>query len=210
VSASGAQFVQVNSATPQTNQSTVNVPYAQAQGAGDVNVVAIGFYDSTSTITSVTDTAGNVYQPAAPLTRGSGMSQAIYYAKNIKAATGGANSVKVQFSGAVAYPDVRILEYSGLDPVNTLDTSASASGTSVNASSGNLTTSAANEMIFEAGYTTGLFVGGTNGFSSRIITPIDGDIAADKFVGAAGTYAGTASQVSSAVWIMQAVAFRGA
>jgi hypothetical protein len=35
--------VQVNSATPQTNESTVTVPYLQAQGAGDLNVVAIGF-----------------------------------------------------------------------------------------------------------------------------------------------------------------------
>ena len=131
------------------------MPYVQDQGAGNLNVVAIGFIDSTSTITSVTDSAGNVYQLAAPLKRGSGMSQAIYYAKNIKAATAGANVVKVQFSGAVAYPDVRTLEYSGLDPVNPLDTSASAAGTGAAASSGNLTTSAAKEMIFGAGYTIG-------------------------------------------------------
>lgn len=64
------RFVQVNSATPQTKQSAVSVPFRQ--DAGDLNVVAIGFDDSTSTITSVTDTAGNVYQLAAPLTRGSG------------------------------------------------------------------------------------------------------------------------------------------
>jgi hypothetical protein len=35
--------VQVNSATPQTNESTVTVPCLQAQGTGDLNVVAIGF-----------------------------------------------------------------------------------------------------------------------------------------------------------------------
>ena len=205
---SGPQFVQVNSATPQTNQSTVSVPYVQDQGGGNLNVVAVGFFDSTSTITSVTDSAGNVYQLAAPLKRGSGMSQAIYYAKNIKAATAGANVVKVQFSGAVAYPDVRTLEYSGLDPVNPLDTSASAAGTGAAASSGNFTTSAAKEMIFGAGYTLGVFVGGTNGFTTRIITPIDADIAADKSVGTAGTYAATANQVGNAVWVMQGVAFR--
>ena len=184
------------------------MPYVQDQGGGNLNVVAVGFFDSTSTITSVTDSAGNVYQLAAPLKRGSGMSQAIYYAKNIKAATAGANVVKVQFSGAVAYPDVRTLEYSGLDPVNPLDTSASAAGTGAAASSGNFTTSAAKEMIFGAGYTLGVFVGGTNGFTTRIITPIDGDIAADKSVGTAGTYAATANQVGNAVWVMQGVAFR--
>jgi outer membrane protein assembly factor BamB len=206
----GPQFVQVNSATPQTNQSTVSVSYVQAQAAGDLNVVAVGLNDATSTITSVTDSAGNVYQLAAPLTRGSGLSQAIYYAKNINAAAGGTNIVKVQFSGAVPYPDVRILEYSGLDPVNPLDTSASAAGTGATASSGNLTTTAANEMIFGAGTTSGVFSGGTNGFISRIITPIDGDIAADRLVGTAGTYAATANQTGPAAWVMQGVAFRDA
>jgi len=204
----GPQFVQVNSATPQTNQSAVSVPYVQDQGAGNLNVVAVGLNDATSTITSVTDSAGNVYQLAAPLTRGSGLSQAIYYAKNIKAATGGTNVVKVQFSGAVPYPDVRVLEYSGLDPVNPLDTSASAAGTAATASSGNLTTNAANEMIFGAGTTVGLFTGGTNGFISRIITSPDGDIAADKLVSTTGTYAATASLTGSAAWVMQGVAFR--
>ena len=184
------------------------MPYVQDQGAGNLNVVAVGFFDSTSTITSVTDIAGNVYQLAAPLKRGSGMSQAIYYAKNIKAATAGVNVVKVQFSGAVAYPDVRTLEYSGLDPVNPLDTSASAAGTGAAASSGSFTTSAAQEIIFGAGYTLGVFVGGTNGFTTRIITPTDADIAADKSVGTAGTYAATANQVGNAVWVMQGVAFR--
>jgi hypothetical protein len=175
---------------------------------GDLNVVAIGFNDSTSTITSVTDSAGNVYQLAAPLTRGSGVSQAIYYAKNINAAAAGANVVTVQFSGAAPYVDVRVAEYSGLDPVNPLDTSASEAGSGSTASSGNLTTSAASEVIFGAGITTSAFVGGTNGFTSRIITPVDGDIAGDEFV-APGTYAATADLVGSAgTWIMQAVAFR--
>jgi len=35
--------VQVNSATPQANESSATVPYLQAQGAGDLKVVAIGF-----------------------------------------------------------------------------------------------------------------------------------------------------------------------
>ena len=82
------------------------------------------------------------------------------------------------------------MEYIGLDPVNPLDTSASAAGTAAAASSGNLTTTAAKEMIVGAGTTSGLFVGGTNGFISRIITPIDGDIAADRFLSTAGTLRG--------------------
>ena len=204
-----AQFVQINSATPQTDESTVTVPYLQAQGAGDLNVVAVGFSDTTSTITSVTDSAGNVYQLAAPLTRDAVMSQAIYYAKGITAAAAGTNVITVQFSGAVPFADVRAAEYSGIDPVNPLDTTASATGSGANASSGNLTTSAASDVIFGAGITTSLFVGGTNGFTARLITPIDADIAGDEFVHTTGTFAATAQvDDGSATWVMQAVAFR--
>ena len=207
-SQTAAQFVQVNSATPQSSQSVVTVPYLQAQSAGNLNAVAVGFNDATSTIASVTDSAGNVYQLAAPLTHGAGLSQAIYYASNIASAAAGANVVTVKFSGAVPYPDVRIAEYSGIDPVNPLDTAASATGSGASASSGNLTTSASNEVIFGAGMTTSLFTGGTNGFTSRIITPVDGDIAGDEFVTATGSYAATAKSGSGG-WVMQAVAFRG-
>jgi hypothetical protein len=63
-------------------------------------------------------------------------------------------------------------------------------------------------MIFGAGTTSGVFVGGTNGFVTRIITPIDGDIAADRFLSTAGTFAATANQTGPATWVMQGVAFR--
>jgi outer membrane protein assembly factor BamB len=203
----GALFVQVNSATPQTNQSAVTVPFLQAQGAGDLNVVAVGLNDATSTITSVTDSAGNVYQLAAPMTRGSGLSQAIYYAKNIKAATAGSNVVTVQFPNAVPYVDLRVAEYSGLDTVSPFDTTASGAGSGATANSGNLTTSAATELIFGAGMTSGGFANGTNGFISRIITAPDADIAGDEYAATPGSYAATATMVASADWVMQAVAF---
>ena len=51
-----------------------------AQAAGDTNILAIGWNNATSNITSVTDSAGNMYQLAVPTARGTGLSQAIYYA----------------------------------------------------------------------------------------------------------------------------------
>ena len=94
-------FVQENYSVPQTAQSTapVTVTYPAAQLAGDTNIVAIGWTDSTSTITSVTDTKGNIYSPAIGPTRQSGVqSQSIYVAKNVLAAAAGANTVTVVFS----------------------------------------------------------------------------------------------------------------
>ena len=93
-------FVQANAATPQTNQTQVSVAYTSAQVAGDTNILVIGWNNATSNITSVTDTAGNIYQLAVPTVRGSGISQAIYYAKNIKSAAAGTNTVTVTFNTA--------------------------------------------------------------------------------------------------------------
>ena len=114
-------FVQVNAATPQTDQSQVSVVYAQAQTAGNTNILAIGWNNTTSNITSVTDSAGNVYELAVPTARGSGLSQAIYYASNIKSAAAG----QVQLSPAAAarlMREVRTPEPAAAQPLTDRET----------------------------------------------------------------------------------------
>ena len=112
-------YVQSSYATPQTPQTTVNVTYTAAQVAGDLNVVVVGWSDSTATVSSVVDSKSNAYALAVGPTVQSGIaSQSIYYAKNIVSAAAGTNTVTVTFSRAAVYPDIRILEYSGADPNN--------------------------------------------------------------------------------------------
>ena len=203
-------FVQVNYAVPQSKQSSVSVAYTVTQRAGDTNVVAIGWSDSTSTVTSVVDTKGNPYSPAVGPTVQSGIqSQVIYVAKNIAAAAAGANSVTVNFSAAVPYADVRILEYAGLDPVSPVDTTAGAVGNGTTSSSGAVTTSFPYDLIFAANYVTSNSNNSGNGFLTRVITNPDGDLAEDETVTATGTYTATAA-IRSGNWVMQTVALRGA
>src|SRR5215470_17364558 len=134
-------FVQVNYATPQTPVSTVSVPFTSAQSAGNLNVVAVGWNDTTTQVVSVTDTKGNAYQLAVgPTARTGAVTQSIYYAKNIAGAAAGANTVKVTFNAAAQWPDVRILEYSGLDQINPVDVTAAASGSSSTSSTPAVTT----------------------------------------------------------------------
>ncbi len=201
-------FVQLNSTTPQTAQTSVPVAYNQAQTAGNLNIVVIGFYSSTGTISSVTDSAGNVYTLAAPLTRQNATSQAIYYAKNIKSAAAGTNTVTVTFSGSVPYPDIRIAEYAGLDTANPFDVTSSAAGYPTTATSGNVTTTKPVELLFGAGTTAGTFTAAGSGYTLRIITSPDADIVEDQVVASTGTYAATAAQSSDEV--MQVVAFKAA
>ena len=200
-------FVQVNAAVPQTNQSSVTVRYNNAQTAGDTNILAIGWNNATSNITSVTDSAGNTYQLAVPTARGAGVSQAIYYAKNIKAAPAGTNTVTVTFNTATPYVDIRATEYSGLDPNTPFDVGTSASGTSTSANSGTVTTTAPG-LIFGAGMTTGGFSTAGTGFTTRVITNPDADIAQDRTVTTAGAYSATASV--SGAWVMQIATFKAA
>ena len=202
-------FVQVNSATPQTSQSQLAVPYLVAQTPGNLNVVAVGFNDSTSTITSISDTAGNVYQLAASLKRGSALSQAIYYAKSITAPAG-TNTVTVRFSNAVPFADVRVAEYSGIDPVSPLDATASAAGSGTPADSGPFTTTSSKELIFGAAMTTGAFTGPPAGYTTRVITQPDADIVFDRNVTSTGTYSTGAVPSDSSPWVVQAVTFRAA
>ena len=201
-------YVQGSYATPQSPQTTVNVTYPLAQIAGDLNIVVVGWNDSTAAVNSVVDSKGNVYSRAVGPTSISGtLSQSIYYARNIVAAPAGSNTVTVTFSTAAAYPDIRILEYSGADPNTPVDVTAASSGNGTNSSSGAATTTNPIDLLFGANTVTSTTSGPGPGYTSRMITSPDEDIAEDQVVTTTGSYSATAP-ISSGSWIMQMVAFR--
>jgi hypothetical protein len=197
-------FVQVNAATPPAPSSSVAVAYPLAQTAGNLNIVVVGWNDTTSTLTSLMDSRGNTYAQAGTTITGPGIRQAIFYAKNIAA---GSNTVTATFNQAAAYVDVRVLEYSGLDTTSPLDVAAGASGTNSSPSSGAATTTSANELIFGAGTTGGSFSGPGTALASRIITQ-DRDIAEDRLVTSTGSYSASAALNYSATWVMQMATFK--
>jgi len=204
-------FVQSNSATPQSPQTSVAIVYTAAQTLGNLNVVVVGWNNSTSTVSSISDSRGNVYAPAAgPVVQSGTSSQAIYYAKNISAAAAGANTVTVTFNVAAAFPDIRIAEYSGLDTVNPLDVSVGAQGTTTSTSnSGSVTTTSANDLLVGANLVQSTTTAAGTGYTNRRITQ-DGDILEDRIVTVTGSYNATAALDKVQPWIMQMVAFRAA
>ena len=205
----GPQYVQGNYAVPQTPQITVTVPYTGAQTGGNLNVVIVGWNDTIAQVSSVTDAKGNVYQLAVGPTLLSGaLSQSIYYAKNIVNATPGANAVTVTFDTAAIYPDIRILEYSGIDTVNPLDVVVGVQGNSATSSSGAVATTNANDLLVGANIVTGGTTGAGSGFTQRLLTNPDGDIAEDGVVTATGSYSASAPLSNADGWVMQIVAFR--
>jgi hypothetical protein len=201
----GVGFIQSASgpSTVQASSPTAVAAYPLPQTAGDLNVVAVGWADATSSVSSVTDSLGNIYTRAVGPTAGGSIQQSIYYARNVAA---GNNTVTATFNQSAAYPDIRILEYSGLDPNTPLDVTAAATGTGTSANSGAATTTSANELIFGAGSTAGDFVGAGTGFNSRIIN-VFGNMAEDKVVTSAGSYGATAPNTAGN-WVMQMATFR--
>jgi hypothetical protein len=196
--------------TSNGGRDATSATFAAPQTAGGLNVVVVGWADASTTITAVTDTRGNTYAVAVPMATTAttpSLRQAIYYARNIAA---GANTVTVAFSATPSYPDLRISEYAGLDATSPLDVTASATGTNAGAavSSGAATTTSPNELVVGAGMTSWSFTGAGPSFTQRVITG-DGNLAEDRIVNAAGSYA--ASGVLSGEsqdWIFQMATFR--
>jgi RHS repeat-associated protein len=192
---------------PQTGAVFVATPNG-AQTAGDLNLVTVAWFDPTLTISSVTDTAGNTYAPATTATTLSDFeTMQIYYAKNIVAAAN--NQVAVTFSDSTSFAaEIRVLEYGGLDPQNPIDAVAVASGNALNATSGPVTTTQANDLLVVANVTNQCDVGAGTGFTARDTTGCD--LVEDTIEATAGSYSATLAQFASGPYIQQMVALKQA
>jgi fibronectin type III domain protein len=189
----------------------VQVTYAEAQAAGNLNVVIVGWNDTTAQVSSITDSKGNVYQLAVgPTQVSTALSQSTYYAKNISAAAAGTNTVTVTFASVAHYPDIRILEYSGIDPLSPVDVVVSSTGNSATASSDSVTTRNAYDLLVGANTVQTATTVAGDGFTQRLLTSPDGDVAEDRVVTAAGSYSAAAPLSSTGWWIIQMIAFGAA
>jgi len=112
----------------------------------------------------------------------------------------------VTFSTAANYPDIRILEYSGVDTNNPIDVVSASTGNSATSST-TATTTTPTDLIFAANIVGTYTSGPGSGYTQRVLTN-DGNIAEDQMVTTAGNYTATAPLTSACPWIMQMVAFR--
>jgi len=155
---------------------------------------------------TLSDTRGNVYTSvAAPTKYNGGQNSAeVFYAKNIPA---GANTVTATFATSVSsFGIVYIHEYSGIDKNSPLDVTTSAVGASGSAmSSGSVTTTNANDLLFGGGVSSATVTQAGSGYTIR--STGSGNVTEDRLVGATGSYSATATHNGS-YWAMQIVAFK--
>ena len=202
-------YIQRGGTAMATPAATVVGLIPSPQVAGDLNVVIIGWNDTVTTVSSVTDTEGNTYVPALPATTGTALTQVIYYAKNIAGDSGATpNQVTVTFNQAAPSPDVQILEYRGLDISSPVDTAAGGFGTGLLADTGVCTTAAPVDVIVAGATVSSAISGAGTGFNLLNITTPNGDGAEHQITSVAGSCQATAALKGTGDWVIQAVAFK--
>jgi hypothetical protein len=169
--------------------TTASLAFSKANTAGNLIAVYV-VWDNPGPVT-VSDSRGDTYTAAtARQTWGGTWSAQVFYASNI---VGGTNTVKATFGTAITSFGILYLhEYSGLATGSPVDASASAVGTSAAMSSGAVTTSQANDLLFGAG-ASDITAGHGSGFTARLTG--FGNVTEDRSVTTTGSYAANASLV---------------
>ena len=207
-------YIQGSETETSAANDSATATYSAAQNAGDLNLVVVSWNGSTQ-ITSVTDSSGNTYSllggstDALPSGNSPGVVQATYYASNIAAST--SNTVTASFNGALSGLSVRLAEYGGLDPVNPIDVTTSASGTGALADSGWVTTTNPNDLLVGIELAGSIGTGPATGYTGRLMTfngNMGTDLIEDQFVTTTGAYHASAAISPSSGWLMRFVALR--
>jgi hypothetical protein len=201
-----ATYIQGSSGAPAATGSSVGVSYINAQTAGDLNVIIVGWSNPAAAVSSVSDTAGNSYSLAVAASGVSGL-QSIYYAGNIGA---GNNQVTVAFTAPPGTGDIRIAEYSGLDVTSPLDPGvvSSLTGSGSLASAGWVTTTNPNDLLISGDYASAGTVAPGSGYTERLLTPPLNNILQDRTVNRTDAYSATAHFAHSTAWLAQVAAFQ--
>jgi hypothetical protein len=184
--------------------ASVSVDFGRANKSGNVIVVYV-VWDNGGAV-SLADTNGNAYVSAVgPTPSGDGSVHAqVFYARDIE---GGKNAVTASFATPIsAHAALYIHEYTRLGRMVPFDAAVAASGTLADMDSGSVTTRSSSEFLFVGAASNGPSIKRlTRGFKKR--THRGGELTAEGFGPAAGSYQVTASQ-SGTGWVLQLAAFQ--
>jgi hypothetical protein len=181
------------------------IAYSSPNTLGNT-LIAYGRFSGGSGAPAIVDTQGNSWVQLFSVANGSDQNVA-WAAYNCKAGANNVTFSQPTQSGLQAI----IAEYSGVTTVSPLDQTTSSTGTSTSASSGNVTTTVANELIlgFVSNSTTnGLTVTAGSGFTGR--QTVNGNtFLEDKDITTTQTLAATATLSSSVPWFAAIVTLKG-
>jgi uncharacterized repeat protein (TIGR03803 family) len=194
--------------------------FTAAQKAGDLNVFLASWNDDTTTITSVTDTAGNTYTQFLHTTTsaGGGLSQDIWSTANIKAYPAGKNALAITTSTGqyMSYLRIHGFEYSGMAAVASGAGMASTGDSAHPNPGGIVVTNSPNSMLFCAtksqlgDYVAVQPPGFTEIYSDENYVGDEADDALNVPPPPPGWYGCSPTLNASGAWITQLASFAGA
>ena len=199
--AQNPSWAHVQNRAQNVSAATNTVVLDRPTTAGNLIVVEVDWSDQ-ATFLSISDSDGNVYKAVGSEQHSTafGIRSRLFYAANIR---GGVNAITSVVSGAPRYHELYVHEYAGLDRVSPLDGFSVSVGAGLAFTSGAVTTSAANALLYGIEIDSNL-ASGVDGWTTR--ATLNGNIVADAVASDAGPYAFAGR--SSGAYIAWLVAFR--
>jgi hypothetical protein len=207
-SSCGPAFVQaLGTSSLAGNVATITLPGPST--AGNLMVVGITTATQAVTVSSITDSKGNTYNPAiGPTDWNAGAARTwTYYASNI-AGGGSATTITITYSGVPPSADTYAAEYSGIATGSPLDQTSAGTGlATIPLDSGSKTTTQASELIFGYGESAGHAIVDPP-YTAR--STWNNNFIADQMVASINSYHVTATNTAPNNWACQMVTFKGA
>jgi hypothetical protein len=178
---------------------------------GDVIVAAWKINESSGTVSSVTDTVGNIYSLANPGTFQTGAGTVwMYYAPVTHAADAGANTVTATMSISETNMELMVGEWDNVDLNSPLDKHVVPVGTGTAVSSGNFSPGFPREVIVAYGYSSGAMTAAGAGFTARILSASSGALFEDQVISSPATTSATmTSGAAGDAWVIPTATFIG-
>jgi hypothetical protein len=184
-------------------ETSVDVPLNAPGIACDLDVVFVGWGHAFGGIAEVSDDVGSAYTQVSQDSY-----QAVYYAAGIAA---GANTIHVRFNGDTDAPDVRVLEFTGIDAVHPVDGATQASGAGPTMGTAGLATKHGYDLLVGGTSVSGVTEQLDPSYRPDAHTMPNGNVAADKVVTTSDAYTFSGVQTGDLTfWTVNLVAFRGA
>jgi hypothetical protein len=112
--------------TQKGTSDNISIPFGKDEKAGNFLAVGVNYVRCPS-VKNIADTVGNTYEQYVPAeTLGDAGTLETWGAKNIR---GGANTITVTFGGVCPEMNMKVVEYSGVDPDTPIENKLSAHGT---------------------------------------------------------------------------------
>lgn len=187
-----------------TSVSAVSSTFEDLSTDGNLIVVGITYFPQSGSISSVTDSSGNIYVRAAGPQNWSGTSgrAEMWYAKNI---IGGSTPLTISANlSIVGDMEIYSAEYANLNTINPLDQVSSASGFGAVADSGARTTTYPGELIvsYAENYSK---LRPASGFAAR--STFNSNIFADGITTSVGSYSATSYLEAAQDWVQFMLTF---